>query len=75
MTPLREYVPGNDYTHKMSEPWNTLALVKSDLRQARGQLRRVLVELAASHTAPGEQSIRSALHFVGVALGRIGGEE
>lgn len=36
---------GNDHTHKLNEPWDTIAHVRADLRQAKGLLRRALSDL------------------------------
>ncbi len=56
----------NDYGHKFNEPYATVALVRTDLRRARGMLRRCV------RNAPNDQDLKFAMSWVERALGRIG---
>ncbi len=56
----------NDYGHKMHQPWQTVAQVRTDLRRARGMLRR------CARNVPNDQDLAQAITFVETALGRIG---
>lgn len=68
----------NDYDHKMQEPYQTLAKVRDDLRQARALARRALGAVVISQPwippdqlAAGEEECTAVLKLIERALERL----